>query len=153
MQHRFQTFDRYPTHTDYRFVDWDEYAVGEERDLLGTDGVATCLAITLYDGEKRRGALAHISGIYQDIEELKPQNIIGTLLSRLEDAKRIDLTKLEATLSGEGCISSERQRCSPIVKSKLKEYGIPIIGEDLCRAPARLVFLHCDTGRVGVYRA
>jgi chemotaxis receptor (MCP) glutamine deamidase CheD len=65
----------------------------------------------------------------------------------------VDYTKLEATLAGEGYLPCPDSRNSPIVRAKLQSYGIPIIGEDLCKVPGRLVFLDRHTGNVEVYRA
>lgn len=154
MSDKFQTFDRFPSYSrrNYRYVDWDEFVIGEGEDLIGTDGVSPCLAITLYNTQKRRGVLAHIASLHISPEELKPARVIDTLLHQLNGSEKLDYQKLEATLSGEGTILVESERNSPIVRAKIKDYGIPIIGEDLCRAPGRLVFLHCDTGRVEVYR-
>jgi chemotaxis receptor (MCP) glutamine deamidase CheD len=150
MTEKFQIFNSFHNYTDYIFVGWDDYKIGEKRDLIGTDSVATCLAITLYDSQRKKGILAHITG--RDApEELKPKNIIDTLLHELNGGNT-DYKELEATLSGEGVVVCERQRSSPTVRAKLQNYGIPIIGEDLCRAPGRLVFLHCGTGRTEVYR-
>jgi chemotaxis receptor (MCP) glutamine deamidase CheD len=150
---KFQVFDRFPDYLDYKFVNWDELRTGKDSELLGTDSVAPCLAITLYDPEIRVGALAHITGWNHSPKELKPERIIDTLLCRLESVGDIDYQRLEATLAGEGTIFVERQRNSSIVRNVLMEYEIPIIGEDLCKAPGRLVFLHCDSGLVEVYRA
>jgi len=153
MADKFQTFNGFPPYRNYTFVGWDDYAIGEERDLIGTDSVATCLAITLFDVQRRRGILAHIGGFSHSPEELKPERVIDTLLHELNGSNREDYQKLEATLSGEGLIREESRRNSPIVRTKLQNYGIQIIGEDLCKASGRLVFLNCNTGQVEVYRA
>jgi len=150
---RFRTTDGFHEHRNYLFVNWDEYKIGRNKDLIGTDSVASCLAITLYDPQKKIGALAHISGLSRTAEELKPEKVIDTLLHGLHTLGSSDPKELEATLSGEGTVSNENQRNSPIVRAKLNQLGIKIIGEDLCKAPGRLVFLHCDTGMVEVYRA
>jgi chemotaxis receptor (MCP) glutamine deamidase CheD len=150
---KFQVFDRFPDYLDYKFVNWDELRTGKDSEIIGTDSVASCLAITLYDPETRAGALAHISGWDHSPDELKPERVIDTLLRRLEGLGDIDYQRLEATLAGEGTIFAESQRSSSIVRKALMKYKIPIIGKDLCKAPGRLVFLHCDSGLVEVYRA
>jgi chemotaxis protein CheD len=150
---KFQVFDGFPDYLDYKFVNWDEYTTGKDSEIIGTDSVASCLAITLYDPELRIGALAHITGWNHSPEELKPERVIDTLLHRLESIGDIGYQRLEATLAGEGIIFFERERDSHVVRKALMKYKIPIIGEDLCKAPGRLVFLHCDTGLVEVYRA
>jgi len=152
MADKFQTFNGFHNHGNYRFVGWDDYAIGEGEELIGTDSVATCLAITLYNSQNKRGVLAHISGLECSPNELKPERVIDTLLKQLNISGELNYKKLEATLAGEGVILAESQRNSLIVRARLRDYEIPIIGEDLCRAPGRLVFLNCDTGRVEVYR-
>ncbi len=152
MTNKFQTFNKFPNYENYKFVGWDNYAIGEGEEIIGTEGVSCCLAITLYNSQNKTGILAHISMRDCSPDELKPERVIDTLLKQLNISKGLDYKKLEATLAGEG-ILFEGQRNSPIVRSRIKDYEIPIIGEDLCEAPKRFVFLNCDTGRVNVYRA
>jgi chemotaxis protein CheD len=150
---KFQVFDKFPDYLNYTFVGWDELMTGRGSGLIGTDSVASCLAITLYNPEKRAGALAHIAGWDHSPEELKPERVIDTLLNRLESVGDIDYQGLEATLAGEGIIFAESQRNSSIVRKALMKYQIPILGEDMGKSSGRLVFLHCDSGLVEVYRA
>ncbi len=157
MSERFQTFDWFPFARDYnpfqkkfKEVYWDQYEIGHADEILGTMGISTCLAITLYDIERRLGTLSHITGWLEAPEEMQPENVIDTLLRQLSR----DCRKLEATLSGEGEEGTDRDRKSKIVRAKLNSYGIPIIGEDLCLSErGRLVFLDCSEGKVDVYRA
>ena len=153
MTDKFQTFDGFPTPRNHNFVIEDDYAIGEREELIGTDGVLSCLAITLYNPQNKRGILAHIACIRGSPDELKPKKVIDTLLKQLNISGDLDYKKLEATLAGEGMVLAESERNSLIVKERIKNYGIPIIGEDLCKAPGRFVFLNCDTGKVEVYRA
>lgn len=151
-EEKFKTFDYFPCHNKYKFVGQDRFVIGKDKDLIGTDGITLCLAITLYDPSRKIGALAHISGFGDVSERLEPEKVIDTLLSELNLSESLDISKLEATLSGEGMVINEERRNSSIVREKLNEYKIPIIGEDLCKAPGRLVFLNCDTGVVEVHR-
>lgn len=136
----FLVIDRFPDHVGYKFVDWDGYRIGKGKDLIGTDSVTSCLAITIFNPQLHRGVLAHITGLKSAPENLMPERVIDTLLHALHvvDLSRFD--HWEATLAGEGSIAAESDRKSPIVRVKLKEFGIRIIGEDLCPAPGRLVF-------------
>ena len=153
MTDKFQTFDGFPTYENYKSIDWgSQYVIGKGKELIGTDGVFSCLAITLYNPQNKIGILAHISGTESSPDESKPERIIDTLLEQLNISEELNYKKLEATLAGEGMVLAESQRNSPIVRARIKNYEIPIIGEDLGIAPGRLVFLHCDTGRVEVYR-
>jgi len=149
---KFQIFNEFPTYENYKIVRWDKYAIGKGEEVLGTDGVSSCLVITLYNAQNKIGILAHILGVETSPDEVKPERIIDTLLEQLNISGEMDYKKLEATLAGEGIVLAESQRNSQIVRAKLQDYEIPIIGEDLCKAPGRLVFLNCDTGMVEVYR-
>ena len=153
MTEKFQIneFKGYGNYRHARIVNTDDYSIGRYQDLIGAEGVATCLVITLYDIMHRRGALGHIAGLDRSLEELQPDRILDTLLSELFGFEKIDYNMLEATISGEGFIDSG-QKMAPIVRSSLKDYNIPIIGEDLNQEKRRLVFLHCDTGSVDVLR-
>jgi len=153
MTDKFQIFNRFPNHRNHKFVGWDNYAIGEGEELIGTDSVSSSLAITLYNPQNKIGILAHILGVEGSPDEVKPERIIDTLLKQLNVSGGLNYKKLEATLAGEGIVLAGSQRNSPIVRARIKDYGIPIIGEDLCRAPGRLVFLNCDIGRVEVYRS
>lgn len=153
MTNKFQTFNGFPTPRNCNFVNEDDYAIGKGEELIGTDGVGPCLAITLYNPQNKIGILAHISGTESSPDESKPERIIDTLLEQLNISGELNYKKLEATLAGEGMVLAESQRSSPIVRARIKDYEIPIIGEDLYKAPGRFVFLKCDTGKVEVYRA
>ncbi|MBA7671982.1 Chemoreceptor glutamine deamidase CheD [subsurface metagenome] len=153
MTNKFQTFNEFPSYENYKFVGLDNCAIGEREELIGADGVGSSLAITLYNAQNKIGILVHILGVETSPDELKPKKVIDTLLRKLNIFGDLDYKKLEATLAGEGIVLAESQRNSPIVRAKLQDYEIPIIGEDLFKGPGRLVFLHCDTGRVEVYRA
>jgi len=153
MTNKFQTFNKFPNYRNCNFVNEDDYAIGKGKELIGTDGVFSCLAITLYNPQNKTGILAHISCVRGSPDELKPERVMDTLLKQLNISEGLDYKKLEATLAGEGMVLAESERNSLIVKERIKNYGIPIIGEDLWTAPGRFVFLNCDTGKVEVYRA
>ena len=153
MTNKFQTFNRFPNYKNYKSVSCDKYEIGEGKELIGTDGVGSSLAITLYKPQNKIGILAHILGMESSPDEVKPEKVIDALLKLLNIFGELNYKKLEATLAGEGIVLTENQRNSPIVRARIKDYEIPIIGEDLCKASGRLVFLNCDTGRVEVYRA
>ena len=152
MENKFQVFDTFENnHNCYRFVDLDKYMIGKSPSLICTDSVTSDLALTLYDPKNKIGALAHITGWDSVPETIKPEKIVSTLCKRLGAFGDLDLRKLEATLVGEGGIISGRKNSS-VVRSQLQKYKIPIIGEDLGKSYSRLVFLHCDEGKVEVYR-
>ncbi len=152
MTGKFQIFDEFPKYENYQIVGGDKYVIGEGKEILGTDGVSSSLAISLYNPKNKIGILAHILGVETSPDEVRPEKITDTLLEQLNISGEVNYKKLEATLAGES-ILFEGKRSSPIVRKKLQDYKIPIIGEDLCEVPeGRLVFLNCDTGKVEVYR-
>ena len=151
----FFTYNGFPRHAEWdHFVDWNEFKLGKGNDIIYTDSVAVCLAITLYYPPKKLGVLAHISDFSDSPTNLRSENVIDTLLQALGlTGKQDTFPSLQASLAGEGLLRDDDRKLSPIVRSMLNKYDIPIIGEDLCKAPGRLVYLHCDTGLVEVFRA
>lgn len=136
-------------------VDWDAYEVCRENEIVWTTSISPCLGITIYDSIRKRGALAHITG--WGLEEVRPENIVDTLL-RAARLKTSDYTKLEAALAGESrsemarSISKDPTKSS-LVKKRLEELGIPLIGEDLGETPHGREIVLYGTGKVRVYRA
>jgi len=157
MQH-FKVIDGFPEFDYIVGVPEDDFKVGRIGEKLAVDGVSTCLVVTLWDPTKKvrenSGALAHIQGLPDSPEKLKPHQVIDTLLEELHITGRTDLSHLESTLSGEGRVFIERFKKAPVVRDRLQAYGIRIIGEDLdIIRGGRLAFLDCGTGEVEVYRA
>lgn len=150
MAGKFQTLSGFKRYSHCRLIEDNDYTSGEGDDLIGTDGILPCLAITLYDPKTKKGALAHITGLDDALEELMPGRVIDTLLNEL-GINESEYQRLEASMAGEG-ICYDETPISDIVRNTIHEHKIQIIGEDLCRGPSRLVFLHCATGNVEVYR-
>lgn len=148
---KFRVTDGFPEYINYSYIPQDGFGIGSGNELLGTDGVATCLVLTLFDTNNRIGELAHISG--SSPSELLPHAVVDTLLANLGISKDQELDFIEASLAGEGYVNKSDHKKSSIVKAKLRELNIRIIGEDLENGPGRLVFLHCATGEVEVFRA
>jgi chemotaxis protein CheD len=128
-----------------------------DREILSTTGVGSCLAITLYDATLRMGAMAHamLPGASTPEEEGQlsakyVENAIDKMLWELEamGAKR---THIEAKLAGaanmfpnlEGTIS---QRNIASAKRKLAQEGIPLVGESLGGSVGRSVEFATNTG-------
>ena len=153
MPEKFAVIDGFPDYSDYVCVNWDDCKAAQEKDLIGTYNATVCLVTTLYDPSKKRGVLSHIKGVKGIIEheginpeDLLPENVIDAML-RLMDVNKADYKGLEASLAGE-----TKGQISPIVRKRINNYGIRLIGEDLGKAHPRWVFLHCDSGMVEVYR-
>ena len=130
------------------YVGWDSYKVAE-KDALWTDGIASCISITLYDPLSKRGALAHISAAYfPEIPKfLYPENVIDTLTRELHPYQG----QLEATLAGEAFRLTKW--ASSLIRKKLQDSKILLVGEDLGNVTiGREVHFDCNTGEVTVYR-
>lgn len=128
------------------YVGWDDYQRGRNSDILLTDGISPCLAITIYERLNRLGAMAHISGVRGlGPEAVWTENIVDTLLMNFRP-----IGVLEATLAGEW---ENKGKMSDIVKRELQKHKIPVIGEDLGEVKkGRSMRLYCETGKVEVYR-
>jgi len=164
MAKKFEIKKGFPTYTHYIDVGWDKIGFGKENYLIGTNSIVSCLAVTLYWPKKKRGILAHVTG---DSKDLMPEKVVDILLRNIL-SERLSVNKdkefdygsfnnygfLEASLAGETMDFTGHAK-SMIIREKLNKYGIPIIGEDLSsiRMKGRLVFLHCNSGNVEVYRA
>ncbi|MBU1203520.1 MAG: hypothetical protein KKG60_00440 [Nanoarchaeota archaeon] len=153
MKDKFQILRGTPVVNETIFVDWDECGVGEEKDIIRTDSVGPCLAITLYDRISKKGILTHITGDDFYREGLSPENVINTLLKKMNKNSKIKSGCLEISLAGEDMDFSSGFK-SGLVKEKIEHYKIPILGGDLgpSYGCGRQVVLYCDTGSVEVYR-
>lgn len=152
----FRVHNSFHYHYGYTRVDFDQFKVGTNNDLIGTDGLSCCLAITLYNPAKRMGAMAHINNLHDSPEDVTAEKIVDTLLKALDLTPKLkELSSLKATLSGKDFTHFVPEIApSTIVKPILEKYGIPIIGEDLgpIEEGGRLVFLFCCNGFVEVNR-
>jgi chemotaxis receptor (MCP) glutamine deamidase CheD len=152
MHENFEVKIMFPVYTDYTNLRiWDKYVKGKENDLLRAEGIFYGLAITLYDPKTRRGVVAHISG--KDEGKWHPENVIDTLLKKLSEDEDIDCKRIQASLTGESISDLFGMRMSAKVENKTQELGINLIGKDLGKwMGEKIVFLHCNSGKVEVYR-
>jgi chemotaxis receptor (MCP) glutamine deamidase CheD len=135
-----------------RYVGWDETKTGRNTDTLWTNGLSVCLAITLWSLDRNIGVMAHTMNVSTTPRELKPENLVDTLLDKIQIEESSEISLLVATLAGEGWRSPDDERQSSIVANKLEKLGIRIVGKDLSYGPGRAVRMRCDTGLVEVYR-
>ncbi len=130
-------------------VGWDSYEIS--KDSLWTSGIGSCLALALYDPNKKIGALAHITGMKDPRivpEAMYPEYAVRSLVAEFGVYQN-----LEATLAGDDSLTNNK--ISPIVKEQLAFLKIPIIGEDLGSfdgTRGREVHFNCQTGEVTIYR-
>jgi hypothetical protein len=109
---KFKVSDGFPDCYASLQVDDDSFKVGQGHSLIGTFGIATCLAITLYSPKTKLGVLAHIGGFSWSPEPVGPKNIIDTMVKAMLQRERV-LDDLEATLCGEafGLMEKRLQLC------------------------------------------
>jgi chemotaxis receptor (MCP) glutamine deamidase CheD len=151
MNENFEIKTSLPVYFDFtQLRAWEKYVRGEGSELLRADGILYGLAITLYDPEKRKGMVAHIS--MKEKGEWDPENVMDTLIRKM-GIGNADCRRLRASLAGEGVSIPFEKRNSMKVEEKIRELGINLIGKDLDRwTGEKIVFLHCKTGKVEVYR-
>ena len=152
MLRNFEIKTTFPAYFNFTQLNiWEKYAMGEGDELLRADGVFSGLVITLYNPKTKRGIVAHISG--KDDGEWDPENVIDTLLKKMSKDVDIDCKRIQASLTGEGISPLFGIRMSDKVEDKIQELGISLIGRDLERwMGEKIVFLHCNSGKVEVYR-
>ena len=152
MSEKFVVKNSFPHNPGDVYVDQDHCESGDGYCVLYTDGVATCLAVTMYDPQTKRGVMAHISGLSTNPPDLMPDRVVDTLISRF-DLTHLNYLRLEASFAGEAFLyPDDPDHKAPTVRTNLQNYGIKIIGEDLSPGPGSLVYLDCYTGNVLVYR-
>ena len=140
-------------HLDYITVEWDDWGIGKENQILGTTHLGPCVGVTLYDPVGKTGVMSHITGRLKADEDYSPNNIVDTLLKHLSRNNSFDLMKLEAAICGDMPIRTP----DPLIKSRaiedrLNALGIKLIGKDVGKCPyVRSMFLDCNTGNVEVY--
>lgn len=136
-----------------------DYAIAEASANLVTYGLGSCVAIALYDSEKRTGGLGHImlpSSIgarstcntkkFADLcisEMLKDMKDCGCKADRMVakiagGARMFDLPNKEKASIG------ERNRDAVLIE--LARRGIPLIGEDTGGNYGRTVEFHTENG-------
>ncbi|MBU0470937.1 MAG: hypothetical protein KKA62_04915 [Nanoarchaeota archaeon] len=150
MEKKFDVIEGNPIRNGGRYIERDSYGSGWG--TLWTDGISTCLAVTLFDTKRQMGAMARIGGKkFEEVpKRLYPKNIVDTLLTEFSLSGSEECPELEATLVGE---SERTEGISDIVRESLLGLKIQIIGEDLGKVPiGREVYLHCNEKKVQVYR-
>lgn len=139
-----------PTEKSGTYVGWDSSEVSQSS--LWTDGIGSCVAIAMYDSERKLGALAHIMGV-RDLapEAMYPENIVHTLVSQFGEYRTLEI----ALVGEESPAHLNQEKMSDIIRKKVSFFQIPIIGEDLGDFESyrgREVHFDCKTGKINVYR-
>jgi chemotaxis protein CheD len=129
---------------------------------LKTTGLGSCIGVSLYDAKMKIAGLAHVmlpsSELARDTD-FNPAKFVDTAIPELIRRMEVlgaQLRRLEAKLAGgaqmfafsEGDVLRIGPRNVETCKNLLKQFNIPIIGEDTGGHYGRSIEVHCDTGIV-----
>ncbi len=144
-----------------------DLAVLKDEGVLITIGLGSCVGIALYDGIARVAGLAHVllsdssqfsHKVNTDINPAKfADTAIPNLIQLMEDqgAKK---ARLRAKIAGGGQLFSFNSNVIRVgdknigmVKKKLKEYSVPLLGENVGGNYGRTMKIEVETGMVYIY--
>lgn len=128
------------------FVQWDDYLVSNDAEILGTDCVYSCVALTLYDIVGQRGGMAHIIN-EREISDIDEKTIVTDMLLDMEGVEPDMPLICYATITGD----ANDEGLADIVKEQLTKLRIPIIGEHTKQNDISAVYLELSTGKITVY--
>ncbi len=140
-----------------------DYAVAAGAAQLVTNGLGSCVAIVLYDRERKVGGLAHIllpNEVLSASQELPGKfasSAIPVMLRRMRELKAIGVinarivggASMFAPLLGSGAPSLGARNIAS-ARAALAEAGIPIVGEDVGGDHGRSVTFDIQAGTVHV---
>jgi chemotaxis protein CheD len=124
--------------------------------ILATYGLGSCVALMLYDPEKKVGGLAHILLPSGNSESPKcPKGAIEQMLAAmsLKGGKREKI--IAKIVGGSSMLDGFERRAIGKrnvsgVREELKNLGIPVIAEDVLGNYGRSVFFDLNNGKVFV---
>lgn len=135
-----------------------EWVVGCEPQRLLTQALGSCVGVTLWDAQTRRGAMGHVmlpapvdSSLRGDMRRFASHAIPG-MASQLHNlgvptARLVaKLTGGAAMFHGESAVAHIGSRNLDEVKRQLSLLRIPVVAEDTGGSHARTIELHLDTG-------
>jgi len=141
-----------------------EWAAERGEGVLVTLGLGSCVAIMLYDAERRAGAMAHVLlpsiSLARDISNRAkfPETAVPLLIERLK-ALGADPRRLSAKLAGGASMFSQLATPGTIqmgernvlaARSALRGAGIPIVREAVGGERGRSVRFYLKDGRVEI---
>jgi len=135
---------------DMIFVWMQEFGTtsgNDESHILKTIGVATCIAVTLYDSQSKVGSMAHISAA-TDIENLREafQGILDSM--RRAGYQEASEGEMEIRILGgwQGCTSDELLMR---IKSCLSSLGLPnVVEQEYSDDESKCIALDTRTGEL-----
>ena len=126
--------------------------------VLCCKGLGSCIAVCLYDAEKREGGLAHILLPYNEKSD-KPFYYVNLVFAEIMRMlkNRIKQRKIVAKISGganifETANTSVGERNILAVKHWLKYYNLPVVGEDLGGIEGRNVSFDLSSGEMRIFK-
>jgi chemotaxis protein CheD len=142
-----------------------DYAVRKGEHVIATIGLGSCVAIALYDGEAKVGALAHIllPNRAMSRETSNPAKFPDTIVPvMLEEMRRLGsgpsarigakiiggASMFGQLVSGTGINVGERNVAA--TREVLSDLKIPLLAEDTGLDYGRSVYFHLSDGRVEV---
>jgi len=142
-------------------VNFGAQALAESPWVLIASALGSCVAVTVYDRERLRGAMAHVMlpcfsehsrsvAQFGRFADKAVPNIVTRMTSAGSDRSRL-VAKLAggaAMFAGESPLSGIGGRNVAAVKAALESVGIPVVAEDTGGRHARTVEFHLDTGQL-----
>lgn len=142
-----------------------DYAVRRGPHVLSTIGLGSCVAIVLYDGSHKVGALAHILLPSRDMSRDAsnpakfPETIIPVMIDEMRRLGAADPTRLSAKIVGGASMFGQLvngtginvgERNVSATRDALLAARVPIVAEDTGLDYGRSVYFHLADGRVEV---
>lgn len=140
-----------------------EYKIAQSPELLTAYGLGSCVGVAVYDSRLKTGGLAHVMlpssrlhsaavhpGKYAD-------TALEAVVGEMEKAGCRRQSLAAKIVGGANMFSGVAQNPVPIglrnvsaVREKLREMGIPIVGEEVGGTHGRTILFHLETGRVEI---
>lgn len=154
----------YPDSPDSPEVDIDEYIIARagERDSVQTYGVATCIALSLFDETTFTGSLAHFSAT-ADVPKSVERILAGFPGLRREQRRRLKARLIGGWKNGPGELTTDVKWTSPDIHAALtaalRSQGIDVVQDETLVVPGapgvvstRNLVLELATGGLYDYR-
>lgn len=134
--------------------------VTDSPNVLITSGLGSCIGVVLYDEQKKIGGMAHV--MLPDSSSMRNQQNLAKYADTAMDLLLEEMLKrgaiqkrLWAKMAGGSqmfSFDSENElmrigaRNTEAVKKKLKEFGIPLVGEDTGGSHGRTLEFYTESG-------
>lgn len=138
------------------------YAVAVEQGVLSSVGLGSCVAVMLYDRQRRIGALAHVLLPHESLsrDRTRPAKFASTATAFLLDEMRrhgasgTPVARIAGGASMFGALLASGinmgERNIEAVRQSLAAAGIPLVGEDVGGDYGRSVYFDVSVGEVRV---